>query len=631
MEKSVAMTVAMNEVLQNAGKSGNALKSISAGLSGLTVSAKDGTLQLTKSGKALKEIAKIDVWNQKTGEIKDMYSVMDELATKWDDLSEAEQNALGTAIAGKTQLNAFNALLSNWETARQYVQDYKDGLTVGSAERENEKYLDSIAGKWNRIKENMASIGNTLITSDMVKGALSILDATTSAMDKVVQKGSSFFSEMMEGNGGKVISDSLFGVFEDMFDNLGDFGGKIASTLSDGIGKAFDIALNTSAIGRPFKSAQTIMNALDLGFSDKKLNNQIEEREQNINSINKEIKALSGQKDAIDNILPRYEELSEKTKRTAKENQELTQIREQLASTNSELVLGYNDDGSPILKNLELQSKQLENQIKMKQQSLRLEENLLAIQAKQRQEQQKNDYNKNLKEYSGMELATDTKRKDGLFGGESLKDYAQRIIKENEALSEKNNEIYQKRLQDHQQYIEDEKAIQEKYINQMEGNTTFKTMSENMKSGLLTFMDSLDWSQFSDSQATSFTNQLGKLGDKFVSTTENMGEHSKAIQELTDSYVDGQINLTNYTKGLTEQYESARKFDAESFTTWRNGLQSYIDTTGDLEGATKEIDRMATSLNKITGIGKTEWTTALMFDPTPIDANNQALQKFLLL
>ena len=629
MEKSVAMVVAMNEVLQNAGKSGNSLKSISAGLSGLTVSAKDGSIQLTKSGMALKEIAKIDVWNKKTGEIKDMYSVMDELAIKWDDLSEAEQNALGTAIAGKTQLNAFNALLSNWETARQYVQDYKDGLTVGSAERENEKYLDSIAGKWNRIKENMASIGNTLITSDMVKGALSILDVTTSAMDKVVQKGSSFFSEIMEGNGGKAISDSLFGVFEDVFDNLGDFGGKIASTLSDGIGKAFDIALDMTHIGKAFEPLKGVMDALDLGFGDKKLNNQIEEREQNINSINKEIKALSGQKDAIDNILPRYEELSEKTKRTAIENQELAQIREQLASTNSELVLGYNDDGSPILKNLELQSKQLENQIKMKQQSLRLEENLLAIQAKQRQEQQKDDYNKNLKEYGGMELATDTKRKDGLFGGESLKDYAQRIIKENEALSEKNNEIYKKRLQDHQQYIEDEKAIQEKYINQMENNATFKTMSENMKSGLLSFMDSLDWSKFSDAQATSFTNSLSKMGDKFVSTTKDMGEHGKTIDKLIDSYANGEMNLTTFTKGLTEQYDLVGKFDAESFTAWRMGLQSYIDMTGDIGGATKEIDRMAITLNKITGIGKTEWLNALTFDPAPIDASNQALQKFL--
>ncbi len=138
MEESVAMAVAMNEVLQDSSKSGNALKSISANMAGVTVSAKDGTIQMNKSAKALKEIAGIEVWNKQTGQIKDMYEVMDELSGKWDSLSEVQQNALGTTIAGKTQLNAFNALLSNWKTAKQYMEDYKGGLTIGSAEREKQ-------------------------------------------------------------------------------------------------------------------------------------------------------------------------------------------------------------------------------------------------------------------------------------------------------------------------------------------------------------------------------------------------------------------------------------------------------------------------------------------------------------
>lgn len=43
MEQSVAMATAMNEVLQDSSKTGNALKSISANMAGVTVSAKDGT------------------------------------------------------------------------------------------------------------------------------------------------------------------------------------------------------------------------------------------------------------------------------------------------------------------------------------------------------------------------------------------------------------------------------------------------------------------------------------------------------------------------------------------------------------------------------------------------------------
>ena len=138
MEESVGMITAMNEITQNAGKTGNALKTISANMAGVSTSAKDGTLQSNKAAKALKEIAGIDVWDKKTGEVKDMFTVMGELEGKWGTLSEAEQNALGVTIAGKTQLNTFNALMSNWKTAQQYVQDYKDGLMVGSAEREKQ-------------------------------------------------------------------------------------------------------------------------------------------------------------------------------------------------------------------------------------------------------------------------------------------------------------------------------------------------------------------------------------------------------------------------------------------------------------------------------------------------------------
>ena len=101
MEESVGMIVAMNEITQNAGKTGNALKTISANMAGVTISAKDGTIQSNKVAKALKEIAGIDVWNKQTGEVKDMFTVMDELEGKWGTLSEAEQNALGVTIAGK--------------------------------------------------------------------------------------------------------------------------------------------------------------------------------------------------------------------------------------------------------------------------------------------------------------------------------------------------------------------------------------------------------------------------------------------------------------------------------------------------------------------------------------------------
>ena len=660
MEESVGMITAMNEITQDSRKTGTALKTISANMAGVTTSAKDGTIHTNKAAKALKEIAGIDVWNKQTGEIKDMYQVMDELNGKWGDLSEAQQNALATTIAGKTQLNTFNALMSNWETAKQYVQEYKDGLMVGSAEKENAQYLDSIAGKWNVIKENMKAAGNTLVTSDMTKGFLDIGIVLSEGFNKGIQGITKSISLINKGEFGKSISDSLYGALEglnldnkfsntltDMIGNLGQglfdnlktgIFGKLFGGFGNSIKPIFDIfskitdALPDDSIlgkvGNKISEIKDLANYKLFG-GEKELNKQIDGRNENINAIKSEVQSLKNQKQAIEDILPTYDKLNKKTKLSASESQQLTEMRNQLADSNPDLVLGYDQNGTPILKNLQIQNKQLESQIKLKQQSQRLEENSLALDTLQRQTLGQKEFNKAYKEYNDMQLASDTKRKEGLFGKESMQDYAKRIIDDNKKIAEDNQKSYEQRLKDHQQYVQDEKAIQQKYMNEMTQKASFNRLSDEMKSGMLTFMDALDWSQFSPAEGSQFAGMLANLGDKLVPTTEAMGKQSKAIAQLTQDYANGKTNLINYTKGLTEQYEAAGKFDSESFTAWRQGLQSYVDTTGDLQGANRAINEMATSLNKITGIKTDTWKTALSFDPAPIDASNKALQKFL--
>lgn len=660
MEESIGMITAMNEITQNAGKTGNALKTISSNMAGVSTSAKDGTLQSNKAAKALKEIAGIDVWDKKTGEVKDMFTVMDELEGKWGTLSEAEQNALGVTIAGKTQLNTFNALMSNWDTARQYVKEYEEGLMVGSAERENAQYLDSIAGKWNVIKENMKAAGNSIITSDMVKGFLDIGVYLSEGFNKGIQGITKSISLINKGELGKSISNSLYGTLEDLnldnkfsntltdmignlsqglFDNLktGMFGkllggfGNNFKPIFDIFSKITDALSDDSFLGKIGNKISELKDLADykLFGGEKELNKQIDGRNENINAIKSEINELKNQKQAIEDILPTYDELTKKTKLSASESQQLVDMKNQLAEINPDLVLGYDQNGTPILKNLDIQNKQLESQIKLKQQSQRLDENSLALDTLQRQTLGQKEFNKAYKEYNNMQLASDTKRKEGLFGKESMQDYAKRIIEDNKKIAEDNQKSYEQRLKDHQQYVQDEKAIQQKYMNEMTQKTSFNRMNDEMKSGMLSFMDALDWSHFSPAEGSQFAGMLANLGDKLVPTTEAMGKQSKAIAQLSQDYAEGKINLIDYTKGLTERYEAEKKFDAESFFTWRQDAQSYVDLTGDMIGASKAADVMAKSLSKITGIKASTWKTGLMFDPAPIDASNKALQKFL--
>lgn len=136
---SIALITAANESMGDPTKVANGLKSIAINMAGLQTSAKDGTITLNKTAKALDEIAGIDIYaDKKTGQIKDMTVLLGELQSKWHTLSEEEQLALSNVIAGKQNAAVFQALMSNYETFKQIQGEFNEGLHFGSAEAEKQ-------------------------------------------------------------------------------------------------------------------------------------------------------------------------------------------------------------------------------------------------------------------------------------------------------------------------------------------------------------------------------------------------------------------------------------------------------------------------------------------------------------
>lgn len=173
LEDSVGLITASNESIQNPEKVGNGLKSIAINLSGMKANAKDGSLELNKTAMALQDIAGIDVYDdKKTGSVKNMVTILDEVKGKWGELREDEQLALSEAIAGKHQAAIFQSLMGNYDAFNQIRSEFENNDHIGSAERENAKYVDSIAGKLNELKTIWLSIFQTMVTSDFTKGML---------------------------------------------------------------------------------------------------------------------------------------------------------------------------------------------------------------------------------------------------------------------------------------------------------------------------------------------------------------------------------------------------------------------------------------------------------------------------
>ena len=101
MNDVVALITGANKTLQNTNKVGNGLKSIGINLAGVKANAKDGSVELNKTALALKEIAGIEVYSDKSkGEIKDMMTLLDEVKGKWASLSDEQRKGLSEAIAG---------------------------------------------------------------------------------------------------------------------------------------------------------------------------------------------------------------------------------------------------------------------------------------------------------------------------------------------------------------------------------------------------------------------------------------------------------------------------------------------------------------------------------------------------
>ena len=102
MQDAISMIVGANESVQDAEKVGTAIKTMATNLGGVKAAAKDGSLEMNRTAKALKTIAGIDIYsNKQKGEVKDMMTILKELNVIWDDLSEDKQLAIAESIAGK--------------------------------------------------------------------------------------------------------------------------------------------------------------------------------------------------------------------------------------------------------------------------------------------------------------------------------------------------------------------------------------------------------------------------------------------------------------------------------------------------------------------------------------------------
>ena len=140
LEEQIGMLTGVTEITRNASSASRGLVMISSRLTQVLDDTSSTGKKLTaiydKLGIALKD---------ENGQLRGHYEILGDLASQWDSLSENEQKYIALTSAGARQQQNFVSLMENWgQVAKATTTAYQ---SMGSAQKENEKVMDSVAKK----------------------------------------------------------------------------------------------------------------------------------------------------------------------------------------------------------------------------------------------------------------------------------------------------------------------------------------------------------------------------------------------------------------------------------------------------------------------------------------------------
>ena len=616
MNDTIAMITGANTTLQNPQKVGNGLKTIAINLAGIKANAKDGTLELNKTAKTLTEVAGIDIFeDKKTGQIKDMAQVMEELAAKWDKFTEKERAGISEAIAGKEQATVFQSLMTNFETVKQVQDELNQGWHFGSALAENSQYVDSLSGKLNKLKETWVGIFNTIFDSNSAKGLLDGLINISEAIANIVEDLDDMgilvptlvggFSGIFSAFKG---SNSIAKMFEGVNKEL-SLTDKGLSLLSGGISKTTGFLKNFLIQGALIAGVTVLVVALakawdectnGLKNAERDIKNSIEGINNSINQDTQNLKVLEDTEKRYEELIKKKEEysnipLEDMTEEQLADMRELEQITSDLAKMFPELVIGYDEDGRPIMlmaDDMDKLKEKTKEQIELNRELLKIKREELANVAREQVQ---------IGEKFGMGIGAEldftnhesNAAYDSLIFNEEqytkavqdgnkwrTKSYEKAIAKNKKDLEEH----YNKGLQLYQEYTTKELEIQQSAFDKIQERKGYDKLDKNKASEVQVFMDNLNWANMDETQYNAWINGFDKVIKLASEGSPKVKEWSDALELANDKYAATE-NVDEYNKSLEKLAKSISEDLNIDYDTVFSGLENMVKPLSEAEKA----------------------------------------------
>lgn len=670
LSHTIAMITASNKALQDPRRVGNGLKTINNKLLGMKTNAKDGTLELNKTAKSLKEIAGVDVYsNKKKGELKSSTQILEETAKKWNTLTEAQKAGLSEAIAGQEQSAVFQSLMTNFKDYESVVKDFDAGKQFNSMDKENQQFVNSMAGQLNRLKETWLGIWNELGANELFAGALKGLNMISDAIAKLVNslsdlgvlkpmigmlagllafkqakglldtaKGLKSIGDVIKGLGkgsseittvGESIAGAMGGIggstrnatrevreIGDVAYTVGDkikgFGTNVKTFMSTPLGVFSGYAVGATVGVYAIAKAYDYFNETSAEQS-KRTGDLVKNRQKEVNATDSQIKKLQ-------DIQKEYDKLNGKQDKSKEDLKRLKELNNEIAKIRPDLVVGKDSNGNAILAmtgDVKTLVEELKNAKKEKQELLKdamVQDSTSQVRARQNKKEvggieggsQALGVTNTLNDMQRLQEAT-VKHKNRMEYLEEQRDKA--IVKMQNSTGKERKKALDDFNKTNVEILKEQDNFNKDYDSKLK---VVKETSANLGKSL--FGEIENSASFNSIKNGDLKKQFSDLKSQLdfsdIQTPEKLKDAREALSRLLDSAEKGKINLGDLKKSLSDANTEFKK-------------------TGDIKQYRKTINELVDDVNKKTGIKKNILTNLFEGLNEGAGKSKSAIEKFL--
>lgn len=139
----------------------------------------------SKATKALESVG-LNNFDKQTGQLRNMYDVLSDVAAKWPELTKNQKAYLSDALAGQRQYSTFESIMLSFSKAQNLAAQAAD--SNGNALKQQQTYMESTEAKAKSFGATLTSMWQNAISSKEVNTVVDAGNGILSVISQIVQK-----------------------------------------------------------------------------------------------------------------------------------------------------------------------------------------------------------------------------------------------------------------------------------------------------------------------------------------------------------------------------------------------------------------------------------------------------------